>query len=167
MVETRLLDSNDVVAFRELRLLGLRESPAAFGQTPEEFESLSDGALGEWLGPDADRLTFGAFDGGRLVGLTGLRRENRSRVRHKGIIWGVYVHPAARGQGVARRLLTAAIAGAATIEGLTVLVLSVGGPQRAARALYLSLGFEIFGNEPWALRVGDDYVAEEHLYRLL
>jgi hypothetical protein len=39
----------------------------------------------------------------------------------------------------------------------------VATSQPAARQLYLSLGFESFGCERHALKIGDVYVDEEHM----
>jgi hypothetical protein len=47
--------------------------------------------------------------------------------------------------------------------GIERILLMVGTSQPAARQLYLSLGFESFGCEPHALKVGDVYVDEEHM----
>ncbi len=51
--------------------------------------------------------SIGAFaPGGDLVGMMGVARNLREICRHKGLIWGVYVQPAWRKQGLARAMLT-------------------------------------------------------------
>ena len=45
---------------------------------------------------------------------------------------------------------------------LEQVTLSVSVPQEAARRLYSVLGFEIYGYEQHALKVGETYVDEEH-----
>jgi ribosomal protein S18 acetylase RimI-like enzyme len=41
--------------------------------------------------------------------------------------------------------------------------LSVSVPQEAARRLYRALGFEVYGYEKHALKVGETYVDDEHM----
>jgi RimJ/RimL family protein N-acetyltransferase len=52
---------------------------------------------------------------------------------------------------------------AATMEGLEQIMLSVATTQLAAASLYRSLGFESFGCERRALKIGERYVDEEHM----
>ena len=54
-----------------------------------------------------------------------------------------------------------------TYPGLDRVTLSVTTEQTAARQLYLSLGFEIFGLERDVLRVEGHSVDEEHLVLVL
>jgi hypothetical protein len=46
--------------------------------------------------------------------------------------------------------------------GLEQVSLSVSVRQEAARQLYSALGFEVYGYEQHALKVGETYVDEEH-----
>jgi ribosomal protein S18 acetylase RimI-like enzyme len=59
---------------------------------------------------------------------------------HYGFVFGLYVRPAARRAGIARRLMNA-VAEALHGEGKRYIVLSVDTPNAAARALYDNLGF--------------------------
>ncbi len=168
MYQVKILSAKDLVPFRDLRLVGLLESPGAFGQTPEEFEKMSDQELISWLGPSEDKFTLGAFtDTGTLIGLMGVRREPRFRIRHKGIIWGVYVLPEYRGQGISKALLTKLLAEISLIPGIEQLQLAVSSSQTAAEKLYRSFGFLEFGNEPRAFKVENQFLNEKHMYLLL
>jgi len=89
------------------------------------------------------------------------------RFRHKGRIWGVYVTASRRGNGVGRDLVRAVLNRAAKIEGLDQIQLSVTETQAAAIKLYHSLGFETFGREPRALKIGDRMVDEDYMIRRL
>ena len=64
-----------------------------------------------------------------------------------------YVAPYARGHGLARKL-TKAVEDSARAMGYQVLNLDVRETQRAAIALYESLGFEHWGTHPHYARVG-------------
>ena len=52
---------------------------------------------------------------------------------------------------------------ASMFQGLEQVMLTVGVEQPAARRLYCAAGFELFGSEPRALKVGDSYVDEEYM----
>ena len=69
--------------------------------------------------------------------------------------------------GLGRRLVGTALDVARARPGVRVLALTVTDGNDAARRLYESLGFVRFGGEPMAVRVGDGFVAEVHLWRAL
>jgi hypothetical protein len=48
-------------------------------------------------------------------------------------------------------------------SSLEQLLLAVATSQHAAKQLYLDFGFESFGREPRALKVGSDYIDEDHM----
>jgi RimJ/RimL family protein N-acetyltransferase len=102
-----------------------------------------------------DQFIVGAFEDGRLSGVVGFHRETRRKTRHKGHIWGVYVRPEKRRQGLARKMLQTVLQRVAGIHGLEQVLVSVAVTQTAACHLYQSLGFESWGLEPRALGVGD------------
>ena len=109
-----------------------------------------------------DSVVLGAF-GPELVGLAGCFRMDGRKNAHKSLIWGMYVAPEARGHGTGRALLEAAIARARAWSGVEQVQLAVMTSNAPARALYRAAGFEVFGLERRALRVGDRYVDEEHM----
>src|SRR6185503_5391602 len=92
----RRLEASEAELYRAIRLESLQLSPEAYGSAfeVEEIRPLS---------VFADRLTqtrlLGAFLGNELLGIAGFFREDGPKHRHKGHLWGVYVRPAARGQG--------------------------------------------------------------------
>jgi hypothetical protein len=56
---------------------------------------------------------------------------------------------------------------AGTVAGLDQIILTVGDYQAAAKKLYASLGFTVFGHEPAALKIGEVTVDEDLMvYRL-
>jgi RimJ/RimL family protein N-acetyltransferase len=75
----------------------------------------------------------------------------------------VYVTAAARGQGVAKAMLTRLLDHVRGYGGLGQVTLSVSVPQEAARRLYRAFGFEVYGYERHALKVGETYVDDEHM----
>ena len=75
----------------------------------------------------------------------------------------LFVNPEFRGKGIGRALLSALLEKARTLPGLEQVDLTVSAQQVAAKTLYRSLGFETFGVERAALKIGDQYFDEEYM----
>jgi RimJ/RimL family protein N-acetyltransferase len=163
-LEIRPLIEGDAPTWRDLRLRMLRDHPDVFGSSWEEFEQQSLGEVARRLrerNSPPDNALLGGFMNGALIGSTGLHREEGAKDRHKAVIWGVYVAPEARGRGVGRALMEAAIARARETPGVERLILAVATHNTAARALYIALGFTSWGLERHALKLPDRYIDEE------
>ncbi|MGE0711846.1 MAG: N-acetyltransferase family protein [Planctomycetota bacterium] len=159
----RPLEAADAALYAELRLLGLRESPAAFGSSWEEEHLRSPEEMAARLRRDDDSLVLGCFEDDALTGMAGFYRDKHLKQRHRGHVWGMYVRPEARGRGHARALVSGLIAHARGVAGLLQLNLEVVTEQTAALALYRSLGFERYGLERRALVVSGRALDEELL----
>jgi RimJ/RimL family protein N-acetyltransferase len=162
-VEIRFLTAEDADEWRRVRAEALEGDPEAFSSSLEEHARLSLDDVKNRLGATGDSFVAGAFEDGRLVGMAGFHRENGPKVRHKGRIWGVYVTPSKRGKSLGRELMRAILQRAGKIEGLEQITLSVTSTQASPLALYRSLGFEIFGREPRALKIGDRVIDEDYM----
>ena len=163
-MEIRTLHLNDALSIRKLRLEALLDSPEAFGSSYEEEREYP-------LKKFKDRLesgcTLGAFLHEELVGMITVIQETRNKTKHKANIFGMYVSPVQRGQGIGKNLMIEAIKQAKTLKGIEQIHLTVVTSNDAAKHLYLSLGFEIYGREKHALKIGDSYLDEEHMYLFL
>lgn len=160
----RILEESDAAEFSRLRLEALEDDPLAFGSSPEEHRALSLDEIRNRIRPKIhEAFVVGAIDEGSLIGNAGFYRQAGLKRRHKGHIWGVHVSPAYRGRGVAREIMRALLDHASQIEGLEQVDLCVTSSQSGAAALYRSLGFELYGREPRALKVGDCYLDQEHM----
>ena len=132
----RLLTPADAALYRSIRLAGLKESPEAFGSS---FETEFTKPLAWFFDRLSSSEIFGAFRDTEVLGVAGLAIRQEEKEAHKGLLWGMYVRPEARGAGLARRLVEAVIAHArARVE---LIQLSVVAGNEQARRLYAGLGF--------------------------
>jgi ribosomal protein S18 acetylase RimI-like enzyme len=163
-MEIRFLTAADAGEWWRLRLEALDGDPEAFSSSAEEHRLLTVDDVKTRLGTDAaDSFVVGAFEDERLCGMGGFYREKGLKSRHKGWVWGVYVSPTKRGVGIGRRMLLTLLDRAAGVDGLEQILLSVTANQKSAIRLYRSLGFESFGCEPRALKIGDKFIDEEYM----
>lgn len=162
----RRLGPDDAATYRTLRIGGLREAPTAFVTTAEEEEQLPLATTLERLRQTPDSATFGAYQADQLVGICTVKREIRSKLRHKADLVGVYVAPQARGTGVARELIRGALGFAATM-GVRQVNLGVNAANIPALRLYESLGFRPYGTEREFMCVEGVFQDEVHMVCVL
>lgn len=152
----RELTPEDAAVYQELRLFALRESPTAFSSSYDEEVDRSLDIIKKRLGDEVAQ-TLGAFDQeGELIGMATLYREQHHKYDHKAYLFGMYVSPEYRRRGIGNALLEEVIARARKL-GLSQINLSVNNANEAPVGLYESFGFERFGLEKDAMRIGDDY----------
>lgn len=163
-MDIRILTEHDAAEFLRLRIEGLACEPYAFARALEDERAQTPESVAPRLAavPEGNFLV-GAFEDRWMVGQAGFVRHTGRKVHHKGHIWGVYVTAAARGKGVAKTMLSLLVDRVRDYPGLEQVSLSVSIPQEAARRLYRVLGFETYGYEKRALKVGEVYVDEEHM----
>lgn len=154
-IAVRRLVAADAAAYRALRIEGFATHPMDFRYSVADEEATSLADAERRL---AESFVAGAFAGGELVGIGGWTRFAGEKLRHKGLLWGMYVRPAARGSGAADAIVRAIVDDAA--REVRLLMLTVAEHNGRARRLYERWGFAEYGVEPHAYRVGDASVDE-------
>ena len=146
----RRLGAPDAAGYRALRLEGLAGHPEAFGASWEEEAARPLAWFAERLERNA---VFGGWTGGgpELAGVAGLLVPEAAKLRHKGVLWGMYVRPPARRTGMGAALLARVLDHArGAVEEVR---LTVVASNAAAVRFYEAAGFETYGVERRALKV--------------
>jgi ribosomal protein S18 acetylase RimI-like enzyme len=158
----RRLSPSDVAGFRSIRLEALRNAPEAFGST---FERESSESLQYFVDRLERNVVFGGFFGDSLAGVAGFYRQEGIKMSHKGVLWGMYLKPEARGSGLAP-ILVERLLEHASQEVEQVQLTVVASNPRAIR-FYERMGFVAYGLEKEALKDKDAYFDEVLMVKFL
>jgi ribosomal protein S18 acetylase RimI-like enzyme len=158
----RTLSPGDAEDLFELRRQALVDSPLAFMSSPEDDFAASVASVRDFLGRGIDSPVFGACDP-RLVGMVGLYRDRHVKAAHKVHLWGMYVRPESRQQGLGHQLLDQALDHARKLDGVRLVHVSVGETAADAKSLYERAGFHVWGTEPEALCYDGRCMREFHM----
>ncbi|RPK29679.1 GNAT family N-acetyltransferase [Paenibacillus xylanexedens] len=160
----RNIQRDEADIYWSLRLEALKTHPEAFGASFELSIQLPMSEVQERIHNEPDDYILGAYtEEGTLAGMMGFKREYGLKLRHKGMIWGVYVAPPYRGSGLASRLLREVLDRGRHLEGIKQINLSVVTTNESARRLYERYGFEVYGIERNALEVHGQGYDEAHM----
>ena len=157
MPTLRRLTADDAESYRAIRLEGLQSRPDAFGSSWAEEQEKPLAAFAARL--EGNAVWGGWADGhADLAGVAGLMVPTSAKLRHIGTLWGMFVRPAARGQGLGALLVQRVIDEAAgRVEELRLTVVTT---NEAAVRLYTRLGFEQYALDPRALKIDGRYYDE-------
>lgn len=166
------LQPSDAERYARLRLRMLLESPWAFGASPESDKAQDLPHVRRMLAQQEYAVlaiekprggSEGVEERRELIASAGIARSPSPKFRHRAAVWGVYVEPEYRGHGLGRAVMAAAIEVARAWSGVDYVDLGVSENAPAARALYESLGFEVWGREPEAAEVAGCRYDEIHM----
>jgi RimJ/RimL family protein N-acetyltransferase len=127
------LSESDWRVFAVIRLRALTDS---LGESDPQYRKEVTFTAAQWRRRLRDHAQFAALIGDRPVGLIGAQQENPDSV----YLYSLWLDPAARGQGLARPLVAAAVDWARDQRVRTV-TLRVATDNVAAREVYESFGF--------------------------
>lgn len=133
------LTESDWRVFAGVRLRALTES---LGENDPQYRQEAAFTAAQWRRRLRDHAQFAALIGSRPVGLIGAQLENTDTV----YLYSLWLDPAARGNGLARPLVSAAVDWARDRRARTV-TLRVARDNTVARSVYESLGFAIAAAE--------------------
>lgn len=134
----RQLNANDVDDFRTIRLSALKNSPEMFGSSYAVEATKPLNVFAEVI---SKYTIFAAYSQQKIIGVLILDLENDSKNKPQAQLYGFFVEPAFRGQGIATQLLQAVIQyGQPYVEKITLSVMTSNIP---AIRLYQKLGFKI------------------------
>lgn len=153
----RQLKASDAEAFSALRREVTALNPLQMGLTLEEELTRPLQGFRDQLSAPAPNAVFGAFTGTELVATAAVAWPSKfPSTRHKTTMWGVFVSPRYRRQGLGRVLVSSTIRHAFE-NGARRINLTVYVPNEAALNLYLALGFSQCGVELDAICLGGRY----------
>lgn len=147
----------DAIAFRDLRLYALQDSPTAFGADYQKNLSQPTQYWEDLLTMHADESTLLlAVHEDNLIGMTGISRGSSPKTRHSATIWGVYVRPEWRGLHIAEELIRDCFTWARARK-IVAARLGVTATNMSAIRCYERCGFIITGTEPRAVYYEGQY----------
>jgi RimJ/RimL family protein N-acetyltransferase len=159
----RQLGHDDGSRWWMLRLESLLDEPRAFVGSVDDGLPPNSQAAVVICGRLPDRCIFGAFADDKLVGILKLERKGMIKTRHKATLSAGYVAMPYRRRGIAHRMVKSALRYAENLVELEEVQVAIDPANLAASSLCRSFGFESFGFEQRALRVGTDYSDLEHM----
>ncbi|WLR44361.1 GNAT family N-acetyltransferase [Bacillus carboniphilus] len=156
----RQLKPQDAENYLYLRLEALLNNPESFASSYEEEKTRSIEKYKKRF-ESSGSYTYGAFQNDELIGVVTLVEERSVKLSHRATIVAMYVSSSRRGLGIGKNLMKRAIQKARELERIEQIYLTVVSTNNAARSLYSSLGFEVYGIDKRALKVNGIYFDEE------
>ncbi len=154
------IKSDKVKAYKEFLAIGLRNDEENFRISPD------DDLYSPFPTHDReDSFTLGAYCDGHLAGIVSFARDghDREKLRHKGILFRMYVSNEYRGMGIAKKLIESLIDMVRKIDNIEQINLTVIATNTGAKKLYTQFGFETFGTEQNAIKWKGKYFTEDQM----
>jgi len=146
----RPFERDEWEALRDLRLEALQDSPGSFSSI---FEKEKKRPERHWRNTaHSDECTvFGLFIDDVPVGIIGITTMSADATGQTAVLWGTYIQPAYRGNGLTKPLYKTAIAYAKARTDWNRLVISHRDSNIASKKATLSHGFKytISENKNW------------------
>lgn len=138
--------------YKNLKLEALNKEPTAFSSSYEESAQYSD----DYWQKKLVNIIFAEIDG-ELVGMLGIVKNSHQKRKHAVSIVSVYVKEKFRGQGIAKKLMEAALEEIKKDSNVIKVDLDVNTEAKVAVKLYQSFGFQIAGTWQKELKIDGQY----------
>ncbi len=165
-MQLQILTTKDFDAYFSLRLESLQQCPMMYATDANDWQAAPREVIEKHLvnSESGQAPILGAWQGRALVGLLGLMPDSRPTVRHKATLWGMYVIPAFRRQGVGRALVHQAVATAQDLPFLRQLRVVATLDGNTLLRFFTSCGFEEYGREPRAKLFNSIYYDQAYFW---
>lgn len=137
-ITTRQLKPDDVNDFKAIRLSALKNSPEMFGSTYAVEATRPLHVFAEVI---SKYVVFAAYSQQQIIGMLILDLKNHLTIQPQAQLYGFFVEPAFRSQGIATQLLQVAIQYGQHL--VAQIMLSVRANNTPAIHLYQKFGFQI------------------------
>ncbi|MPM58622.1 hypothetical protein SDC9_105454 [bioreactor metagenome] len=162
-IDIRQLNASDAEVFSALRRIVTADNPVPMGLSLDEELTRPLQGFRDQLSAPSPNAAFGAFIDGQLRACAAVAWSNRfASSRHKAILWGCFVDPDFRQEGLGRRVVGRALEHASG-HGVRRVNLTVYLPNDAAVSLYTSVGFEPCGRESEAVYLDGRFHDGQHM----
>lgn len=156
--------------YRDIWLEALKESPEAFTATYEDQSAISDDIWKQRLDAvirERDGIIVFALVDNKPIGMVGAYFEDNPKFRHIATVWGAYVKPEYRKQGVARDMANELFRRLQEVERIVkIKTYSITNGHLAVN-VYRHFGFEIIGISKKELLINglfyDVYIMEKFI----
>ena len=158
--EIREIYVQDNEAYKVFLTKGLVEDEENFRITPGDDEHAPFPTTGA-----ADSFTLGAYLDSELAGVVSFEREGKTRekLRHKGLLFRMYVSPLHRGHGIGHKFIEVLVQRVSMLPDIEQVNLTVIAGNEKATQLYSRFGFQIYGTERDAVKWKGKYFDEHFM----
>ena len=154
------ITSDKIIAYKEFFTVGLLNDEENFRITP------TDDLTAPFPTKDQeDSFTLGAYIDSQLAGIVSFARDgiDREKLRHKGVLFRMYVAEEFRGMGIGKILVKECIHRVKKINDIEQINLTVIANNANAKTLYEKFGFTTFSSEQNAIKWKGKYFTEDQM----
>ena len=162
----RFLTASDALPYRELMLEAYVQAADAFTSTAGERATEPESwGVKRIAHPHGLSAAFGEVEDTETLGTVALEYSAKTKTKHSALLIGMYVREQARGIGIGKSLLAAAIEHVRARQGTEVITLTVTEGNEPDIRLYEAAGFQAWGTEPMAIATPGGYKGKVHMWR--